>query len=83
MSVGDEPIPLTVSGGSGTYTWSSSDDGIASVDSTGRVTAISSGQATLTVTDGSGKGTCLVRVGAAAPAHLRLPAAAAPRPAAR
>ena len=40
MSVGDEPIPLTVSGGSGTYTWSSSDDGIASVDSTGRVTAI-------------------------------------------
>lgn len=27
-----------------------------------RVTAISSGQATLTVTDGSGKGTCLVRV---------------------
>ena len=43
MSVGDEPIPLTVSGGSGTYTWSSSDDGIASVDSTGRVTAISSG----------------------------------------
>ena len=62
MSVGDEPIPLTVSGGSGTYTWSSSDDGIASVDSTGRVTAISSGQATLTVTDGSGKGTCLVRV---------------------
>ncbi|MFR3922468.1 MAG: Ig-like domain-containing protein [Dysosmobacter welbionis] len=73
---------MTVSGGSGTYTWSSSDDGIASVDST-RVTAISSGQATLTVTDGSGKGTCLVRVRAAAPAHLRLPAAAAPRPAAR
>ena len=62
MSVGDEPIPLTVSGGSGTYTWSSSDDGIASVDSTGRVTAVSAGQATLTVTDGSGKGTCLVRV---------------------
>ena len=40
MSVGDEPIPLTASGGSGTYTWSSSDDGIASVDSTGRVTAM-------------------------------------------
>ena len=62
MSVGDEPIPLTASGGSGTYTWSSSDDGVASVDSSGRVTAISAGQATLTVTDGSGKGTCLVRV---------------------
>ena len=45
MSVGDEPIPLTVSGGSGTYTWSSSDDGIASVEPTGRETAITSGQA--------------------------------------
>ena len=42
MSVGDAPIPLTASGGNGKYTWSSSDDGIASVDSTGRVTAISS-----------------------------------------
>ena len=62
MSVGDEPIPLTASGGSGTYTWSSSDDGIASVDASGKVTAVSAGQATLTVTDGSGKGTCLVRV---------------------
>lgn len=62
MSVGDEPIPLTASGGSGTYTWSSSDDGIASVDASGNVTAISAGQATLTVTDGSGKGTCLVRI---------------------
>ena len=62
MSVGDEPIPLTAAGGSGTYTWSSSDDGIASVDASGNVTAISAGQATLTVTDGSGKGTCLVRV---------------------
>ena len=62
MSVGDETIPLTASGGSGTYTWSSSDDGIASVDASGNVTAISAGQATLTVTDGSGKGTCLVRV---------------------
>ena len=62
MSVGDEPIPLTVSGGTGAYTWSSSDDGIASVDASGNVTAISAGQATLTVTDGSAKGTCLVRV---------------------
>ena len=62
MSVGDEPIPLTASGGSGTYTWSSSDDGVASVDASGNVTAISAGQATLTVTDGSATGTCLVRV---------------------
>lgn len=62
MSVGDAPIPLTVSGGTGTYTWSSSDDGIASVDETGKVTAISAGQATLTVSDGTGKGTCVVIV---------------------
>ena len=62
MSVGDDPIPLTASGGSGTYTWSSSDDGVASVDASGRVTAVSAGQATLTVTDGSARATCLVRV---------------------
>ena len=62
MSVGDEPIPLTVSGGTGTYAWSSSDDGIISVDESGKVTAISAGQATLTVTDGTGKGTCEVIV---------------------
>ena len=62
MSVGDAPIPLTASGGNGTYTWSSSDDGVASVDANGSVTAISAGQATLTVTDGASRGTCLVRV---------------------
>ena len=62
MSVGDAPIPLTASGGNGTYTWSSSDDGVASVDANGSVTAISAGQATLTVTDGTSRGTCLVRV---------------------
>lgn len=62
MTVGDDPIPLTASGGSGTYTWSSSDDGIASVDAEGKVTAISAGQVTLTVTDGTGKGTCDVIV---------------------
>lgn len=62
MSVGDAPIPLTASGGTGTYTWSSSDDGIASVDENGKVTAISAGQATLTASDGTGKGTCVVIV---------------------
>ena len=62
MSVGDDPIPLTASGGTGTYTWSSSDDGVASVDADGKVTAISAGQVTLTVTDGAGKGTCNVIV---------------------
>ena len=62
MSVGDAPIPLTASGGSGSYTWSSSDENIATVDADGKVSAVSAGQATITVTDGSGKGTCMVRV---------------------
>ena len=62
MSVGDDSIPLTASGGSGSYTWSSSDENIATVDADGKVSAVSAGQATITVTDGSGKGTCMVRV---------------------
>lgn len=62
MSVGDAPIPLTASGGSGSYTWSSSDESVATVDADGKVSAVAGGQATLTVTDGSGKGTCIVRV---------------------
>lgn len=62
MSVGDAPIPLTASGGSGSYTWSSSDESIATVDADGKVSAVAAGQATITVTDGSGKGTCMVRV---------------------
>ena len=62
MSVGDDSIPLTASGGSGSYTWSSSDENIATVDADGKVSAVSAGQATITVTDGSGKGPCMVRV---------------------
>ena len=62
MSVGDAPIPLTASGGSGSYTWSSSDESVATVDADGKVSAVAGGQATITVTDGSGKGTCIVRV---------------------
>lgn len=62
IPVGDPPVKLTVSGGSGQYTWTSSDEGIASVDDTGKVVAISAGTATITVTDGNGKGECVVRV---------------------
>ena len=32
------------------------------MDADGKVSAVSAGQATITVTDGSGKGTCMVRV---------------------
>lgn len=66
MAVGDDPIPLTASGGSGSYTWSSSDDGVVSVGADGTVTAVSVGRAVLTVHDGAGKGTCTVLVKAGA-----------------
>lgn len=59
-SVG-ETASIRVSGGSGSYTWISEDDGIASVDSTGKVTAISKGTINIVVTDGSKKGVCIVR----------------------
>lgn len=59
-SVG-ETAPVKVSGGSGSYTWISEDDGIASVDSNGKVTAISKGTVNIVVTDGSKKGVCIVR----------------------
>ena len=62
MSVGDAPIPLTASGGNGSYTWSSSDEKVATVSSDGKVSAVAAGRATITLTDGSAKGTCLVIV---------------------
>lgn len=62
MDVGGVPVALTVSGGSGTYLWSSEDDGIASVDENGKVTAISAGTVNIYASDGAGKGTCIVRV---------------------
>ena len=49
------------SGGSSTYTWISEDEGIASVDSNGKVTAISQGTVNVLVTDGTKKGVCIVR----------------------
>lgn len=62
MSVGDAPIPLTASGGNGSYTWSSSDEKVATVSSDGKVSAVAAGRATITLTDGSAKGTCVVIV---------------------
>lgn len=77
-SVG-ETASIRVSGGSGSYTWISEDDGIASVDSTGKVTAISKGTINIVVTDGSKKGVCIVRCnvsGTAAPATPSTPSTA-------
>ena len=70
-SVG-ETATIKASGGSGSYTWASEDDGVASVDQNGKVTAISQGTVNVVVSDGSKKGVCIVRCnvsgsGAAAP----------------
>ena len=56
-----ETAAIRASGGSGTYTWYSEDDGVASVDQNGQVTAISRGTINVVVTDGSKKGVCIVR----------------------
>lgn len=54
-------VTLTASGGSGTYSWSSSDEGIASVTE-GVVKTIGAGSATITVSDGETQLTCAVTV---------------------
>lgn len=59
-SVG-ETATIKASGGSGSYTWASEDDGVASVDQNGKVTAISKGTVNVVVSDGSKKSVCIVR----------------------
>lgn len=54
---------LTVSGGGESYTWTSSDEAVATVDDTGLVTAVGAGSATITVTDGYTSAECTVQVG--------------------
>lgn len=53
---------IKASGGKGTYQWHSEDDGIAAVDNTGKVTAVSHGTVNVVVSDGFKKGVCIVRV---------------------
>lgn len=62
MNVGDAPVKVTASGGSGSFTWSSDKPEVATVDQKGNVTAVSAGTANITASDGSGKGVCIVRV---------------------
>lgn len=57
-----ETYTLTAANGGGKYTWESTDDGVASVSEDGKVTAISSGTATISVTDGYTTAECIVRV---------------------
>lgn len=61
-----ESYTIKASGGSGSYTWVSEDDGIASVDGSGKVTAISKGTVNVVVSDGSKKAVCIVRCDVAA-----------------
>ena len=61
LKAAGETHTIQVSGGSGSYTWLSDDDGVASVDQTGKVTAISRGTINVLVTDGSKKAVCIVR----------------------
>ena len=68
IPVGDPDVQLTVSGGSGSYTWVSQDPAIASVTDDGLVKAVAGGTVNILVSDGNHKGTCIVRVkGGSAP----------------
>ncbi|MCD8340854.1 MAG: Ig-like domain-containing protein, partial [Clostridiales bacterium] len=60
-NVGDG-ITLKVSGGNGTYTWSSSNTAVATVTAGGSVYAQGSGTCTITVTSGGSSASCVVRV---------------------
>lgn len=57
-----ETYALKASDGSGDYTWQSDHEGVASVSDAGVVTAISAGNATVTVSDGYTTAQCIVRV---------------------
>ena len=60
-----ETATIRASGGNSSgYKWISEDDGIASVDQNGKVTAVSGGTTNVLVTDGSKKAICIVRVSA-------------------
>ena len=54
---------LTVSGGSGEYTWSSADPSVATVSQNGTVTGVGNGNTEVSVTDGFTTATCIVRIG--------------------
>lgn len=61
-NVGDPDVTLSVSGGSGSYTWLSENDAIATVSESGTVTAVAGGTINILVTDGNQKAVCIVRV---------------------
>ncbi len=67
LTVGDT-VQLTATGGAAPYSWSSSDTAVASVSTTGLVTALAAGPAIITATDSNGSsGTASVTVNDAVP----------------
>ena len=60
-NVGDPDVTLSVSGGSGSYTWLSENDAIAAVSESGTVTAVANGTVNILVTDGNQKAVSNVR----------------------
>ena len=60
-----ETLTATVTGSTSPVTWSSSKTAVASVDNTGKVTAVAAGEATITAAIGDVKATCDVTVTAA------------------
>ena len=60
-----ETLTATVTGSTESVTWSSNAIGVASVDNTGKVTAVAAGNATITAAIGDVKATCAVTVTAA------------------
>lgn len=78
-NVGDPDVTLSVSGGSGSYTWLSENDAIATVSESGTVTAAANGTVNILVTDGDQKAVCIVRVkGGSAPVTPTTPVDPAP-----
>ena len=57
-----ETLTATVTGSTSPVTWSSSKTAVASVDNTGKVTAVAAGEATITAAIGDVKATCAVTV---------------------
>ena len=55
-------VTIRASGGDGTYSWSSSNTGVATVSSSGVVTKVGAGMCTITCTSGGSSATCIVRV---------------------
>lgn len=63
---------LSAGEGSGTYTWSSSNPEIATVDESGAVTAVAGGAVTITVSDGYTTAQCAVQVAGTAGTGLTI-----------